>query len=109
MLRSAVLPFALFLGLTAALAAEDLPYTCRAEIANLNANLDETLERLEGAWKSEDDAEKCAAIRHHIEVMRGAAEVFGRCTTGHARGENVGQALGTVADFEDIAAELGCP
>jgi hypothetical protein len=82
---------------------------CRAEIADVNASFDETLARLNGVSKDDTLEIKCAAIRHHIDVMLKAADVFSRCTTGHGREENMGQALGTAADFEDIASDMGCP
>ena len=93
----------------AAVAEGELPATCPADLAALDATFVETQQRLETAWKSEDDAQKCAAIRHHLEVMQHAASIFDVCTTGHGREENMGQAIGTIADFEDIASELQCP
>ncbi len=101
---------ALLLFLAAPAFAEDPPpATCPADLAGLDATFDETLQRLDAAGKSTDLGEKCAAISHHIDVMRHAAEVFDVCTTGHSRGENMGQALGTIADFQDIAQQIGCP
>lgn len=106
--RLPVLAFFL-LAAPVAWAEGELPATCPADLAALDASFDETAERFDKAWNSDDEAEKCAAIRHHIDVMLKAAAVFDVCTTGHGREENMGQALGTAADFEDIAAELDCP
>lgn len=109
MLRFAVPALLLLLAVPPAFAEGPPPATCRGDLAGLDATFEETLQRLDTAWKSEDNAQKCAAISHHIDVMRHAAEVFDVCTTGRGREENMGQALGTIADFQDIASDIGCP
>jgi hypothetical protein len=82
---------------------------CPGDLAATDASFEETLQRLDSAFKTKDQTQRCDAIRHHIEVMRAAGDVFDRCTTGHEREENLGQVIGTIADFQDVAAEMGCP
>ncbi len=108
MMRS-ILTLVLLAGVAPAWAQGDAPGTCPDELAEVDASFDETLQRLESVSASDNLEVKCAAIRHHIDVMRPAGDMFDRCTTGHGREENLGQVIGTIADFEDIAAEMGCP
>jgi hypothetical protein len=99
----------LLAGASPAWAQRDPADDCPAELAAVDASFDETQQRLKSAWESNDDGKKCVAIRHHLEIMRHAGDVFDVCTTGHGREENLGQVIGTIADFEDIASEMGCP
>ena len=83
--------------------------TCDADLAAVEASFDETQARLEKSGTAEQ-AEKCAAIRHHVEVMANGANVMQRCLPdGHDKGENVAQLVGSIADFLDISDSLGCP
>ena len=108
LLRSAV--FVAMLSSVAVVSADDgVPFACRAERAQLEINMRQSEERIDSAWIADDPAQKCAAVRQHIEIMRGAADVFTRCTAGHGREENLGQAIDSLADFEDIAEEINCP
>jgi hypothetical protein len=84
------------------------PATCPADLAKVDDSFAETQTRLDAAGEA-DDAEKCAAIRHHIDVMSAAREVFMRCLTGHDFGENVGQIDGTIDDFRILLRERKCP
>ena len=83
--------------------------TCDADLAALEASFDETQARLNKAGDADKD-EKCAAIRHHVEVMANGANVMQRCLPeGHDKGENIAQLVGSIADFLDISDSLGCP
>ena len=83
--------------------------TCDADLAALEASFDESQARLEKSG-SADQAEKCAAIRHHVEVMANGANVMQRCLReGHDKGENVAQLVGSIADLLDVSDSLGCP
>jgi hypothetical protein len=94
---------------SAAIAAPLSTATCDADLAAVDASYVETQARLEKAGKA-DQAEQCAAIRHHVEVMANGINVFLRCTPdGHDRRENIGQLGGSIADFLDINQSLGCP
>jgi hypothetical protein len=101
--------FCAFVLLTPAAHADEIAPGCDADLAALDASFDETMSRLQKATAS-DKVEKCAAITHHIEVMMHAAEVFDRCLPeGHDKRENMGQVLGTAADFRDIMVGEECP
>lgn len=104
-----VLALGLFVGGSTAWAEDDAANSCEAELQSLDASFRETQQRVESAWDSNDDDKKCAAVRHHLEVMRHAGDVFDRCMTGHERDENVGQMIDTIEDFEYAAEDLGCP
>ena len=85
------------------------PATCAADLAGLDDAFHETEARLQGVDPKNQD-ELCAAVKHHVEVMENAAAVFQRCLPeGHDKRENVGQVIGTDADFRDISASHGCP
>ncbi len=92
-----------------AFAAPASTATCDADLAAVDASFAETQARLDKA-ASADQAEKCAAIRHHVEVMANGIAVFRRCLPeGHDRQENIGQLAGSIADFLGINDSLGCP
>jgi len=92
-----------------ALAAETSSATCDADLAAVGASFDETQARLDAA-ASADQAEKCAAIRRHVEVMANGINVFQRCLPGgHDKGENIAQLVGSIADFLDFSESLNCP
>ncbi len=94
---------------SAAIAAPLSTATCDADLAAIAASFDETQARLEEA-ASADQAEQCAAIRHHVEVMANGVTVFQRCLPDdHDKGENIAQLVGSIADFLDTSDSLGCP
>jgi hypothetical protein len=78
---------------------------CQRDLAATHAGLEDTLARLKRVSNA-PLKDKCAALHWHVGVMRKAGAVFARCTTGHERGENVGQMKGSVADFLDIIRQL---
>jgi hypothetical protein len=88
-------------------ALAEAPATCPADLAGVDDSFKETLARLDAAGKA-GDAEKCAAIHHHIDVMSAAREVFVRCLTGHDLGENVGQIDASIDDFRHILQSEKC-
>jgi hypothetical protein len=104
------LPSILFaLSLMPAVAAGQQPtQLCIADLNGVDESMDETQARLKEAGTG-DLAKKCAAVAHHIEVMRKAVEVYLRCQpAGHDRDETLGQINGTISDFRDIHAGLKC-
>ena len=85
------------------------PASCDADLAGLDDTFHETMARLQGVDPKNQD-ELCAAVKHHVEAMENAAAVFQRCLPeGHDRRENMGQVIGTDADFRDISASHNCP
>lgn len=81
---------------------------CKADLAKVAASFDETLARLDKAAKG-DQAEKCAAYRHHIDVMIHGRDVFLRCLTGFDQREDVLQLKLSIDDFRTIVANQHCP
>lgn len=71
---------------------------CKEDLAAVDASFAETLDRLDSAANA-SPAEKCAAYRHHVEVMKAGREVFLRCLAGHDQSENVGQLEVSIEDF----------
>lgn len=86
----------------------ETPAACKADLAEIALSFDETLARLDKAAKG-DKAEKCAAYRHHIDVMIRGREVFLRCLTGFEQQENVLQLDVSIGDFRTIVANQHCP
>lgn len=76
---------------------------CARDLSATDTQLKATLQRLQ-ATRSAPMATRCQAFRDHIRIMQQAAVVFDRCTTGRNRQENVGQMLGSIADWREIVA-----
>ena len=74
---------------------------CQADLAVNDVRFKQTIEKLE-AVKNGTQAEKCAAYRSHVEIMKRAVPIFDRCTTGRGRQENLGQMAGSIEDFQEI-------
>ena len=53
-------------------------------------------------------AARCAAYKHHIEVMKNASAIFSRCTTEPDRTQNISQMDGTIADIKDTLKAEKC-
>jgi hypothetical protein len=101
-------PFLVAALLPALAAAQQLTAACRSDLAAVDASFEETLARLQKAG-SADQAEKCAAVAHHIDVMGKARDVYLRCLPpGHDRDENVAQLNASIADFRDVQTNLKC-
>lgn len=88
-------------------AAAQTPAACEEDLAAVDASFDDTIGRLE-ASASAGDAAKCVAWRAHVDVMEAARDVFRRCLSGHARGENIGQLDVSIADFLSVI-NARCP
>src|SRR5262245_51094336 len=75
------------------------PASCPKDFEAMEASFVETQERLEKDFKG-DKATKCAAIAHHIDVMKTAIDTFNRCLPeGFEQRENVGQLAVSIEDF----------
>jgi hypothetical protein len=76
---------------------------CARDLSSTDSRLRQTLTRLNES-RSAPMGERCEIFRRHVQVMQQAAAVFDRCTSGRSRQENVGQMLGSIADWRDIIA-----
>lgn len=77
---------------------------CKAALRQIDVDLKATDRKLQSVANGTVE-EKCSAMKVHVLTLEHAAEVFGRCTEGRARDENVGQAEGSAADFRDMIAK----
>jgi hypothetical protein len=97
------------LGASLPAGAQEFATGCNADLAAVDESFGETLQRLEGVANG-SDAEKCAAYRHHVDVMLKGREVFLRCIPeGRDQTENVVQLEVSIADFEMVIANKQCP
>jgi hypothetical protein len=88
--------------------AQEFAPGCNADLAAVDASFGETLDRLDSVANG-SDAEKCAAYRHHVDVMLEGRNVFLRCLPeGRDQTENVLQLEVSIADFETIIANKQC-
>lgn len=74
---------------------------CQKDLADNDMRFKQAIERLESV-KSGTQAQKCAAYRSHVQIMRQAIPVFQRCTLGLGQRQNVGQMNDSIADFEQL-------
>ena len=96
-----VAAFIAFAQVSAAFAQGPPPAGCPADLAANDARFKETIARLDSV-KNGTQAQKCAAYRSHVQVMRQALPIFQRCTSGLAQSENVGQMNDSITDFEAV-------
>ncbi len=104
--RSVLMGVVLALAPAPAFAAEG-DAACVTDLAAVDKSFRETIARLEAAGNA-PRGEKCAALRHHIDVMTRGREVFQRCLSGLPQRENVGQMNDSIQDFEGIVLLQRC-
>jgi hypothetical protein len=96
------------LALIACPAGAEFAPGCDADLVAVDQSFAETLSRLAASRDAVLDV-KCAAYRHHIEVMISARDVFMRgLPDGRGRSENVGQMDDSIEDFRYVLADQGC-
>ncbi len=101
-LSAAVVALIAFAPVPAALAQDGPPpASCGADMAANDARFKATIQRLESV-KNGTQAQKCAAYRSHVQIMKQAVPVFRNCTRGLAQRENVGQMNDSIGDFEQL-------
>ena len=99
-MQAAVFIAALFAFAPAAI-AQAPSAACQKDLEANDVRFKQTIERLESV-KNGTQAEKCAAYRSHVEIMKRAIPIFDRCTTGRGRQENLGQMVGSIEDIQEI-------
>jgi hypothetical protein len=100
-MQAAAIAASLFVCATPAAIAQAPPASCRGELEANEVRFKETIARLESV-KNGTQAQKCAAYRSHVEIMKRAIPIFDRCTSGLGRCENVGQMNDSIEDFEEL-------
>ena len=82
---------------------------CTKDMSSVDSSFQETLGNLQRTGRSAVvPAARCAAYKHHIEVMKNASSIFARCTTEPDRTQNLGQMDGTIADINDTLKTEKC-
>ncbi|GAC1564357.1 MAG: hypothetical protein NVS2B5_30540 [Beijerinckiaceae bacterium] len=82
---------------------------CTKDLSAIDSSFEETLINLQRSAGASALPARCAAYKHHIEVMRNASSIFARCTTEPDRTQNIGQMSGTIADVSDTLKTEKCP
>ncbi len=103
-MRTLIAAFAFIATISAAGAGYVDTPQCRRSLAVTEASFSTTLRDLDRSKKG-SIAQRCAAYRRHVEVMRKASGVFRQCSTGREQQENVGQMDASIADFRHIIAQ----
>jgi hypothetical protein len=80
---------------------------CTKDLTAIDSSFAETLINLQRSASAAPA--RCAAYKHHIDVMRNASSIFDRCTTEPDRTQNIGQMSGTIADISDTLKTEKCP
>jgi hypothetical protein len=75
---------------------------CKRDLAEIWTSMESTLAQLRGVARAARDA-KCAAYRHHVEVVTKARDVFARCKTGRERDGDLSHMDGAL---EDVRATI---
>jgi hypothetical protein len=82
---------------------------CTKDLSTVDSSFQETLGNLQRNGRSAAvPAARCAAYKHHIEVMKNASAIFDRCTTEPDRTQNLSQMDGTIADINDTLKNEKC-
>src|SRR5438270_2157266 len=82
---------------------------CTKDLSSVDSSFQETLGNLQRNGRSAAlPSARCAAYKHHIEVMKNASAIFARCTTEPDRTQNLSQMDGTIADIKDTLKTEKC-
>ena len=82
---------------------------CTKDMSSVDSAFQETLGNLQKSGRSAAvPSARCAAYKHHIEVMKNASAIFARCTTEPDRTQNINQMSGTIADINDTLKNEKC-
>lgn len=100
-------------GLSRLLAGAAIPWLATAGHAQLGADTAcardvlvatsmqrQALEQLEQAGS--DEADRCRVWRRHVETMRRAASVYGRCLSGAERAARLSEVQGSEKEFSGL-------
>ena len=74
---------------------------CQKDLADNDMRFKQTIQQLDSV-KNGTQAQKCAAYRLHVQIMKQSIPIFQRCTSGLGRQENIGQMNDSIADFEQL-------
>ncbi|MCF4124158.1 hypothetical protein [Methylobacterium sp. SyP6R] len=74
--------------------------TCARDLLVAQSSQKTAIERLETLGDS--DADRCRGWRQHVDTMRRAATVYGRCLSGAERSERLAQVQGSEKEFSEL-------
>ncbi|GJD61412.1 hypothetical protein [Methylobacterium frigidaeris] len=74
--------------------------TCARDLLVAQSSQRTAIERLETLGDSE--ADRCRGWRQHVDTMRRAATVYGRCLSGAERSQRLAQVQGSEKEFSDL-------
>ena len=74
--------------------------TCARDLLVAQSSQKMAIERLETLGDS--DADRCRGWRQHVDTMRRAATVYGRCLSGAERSERLAQVQGSEKEFSEL-------
>ncbi|ACA16653.1 hypothetical protein M446_2192 [Methylobacterium sp. 4-46] len=97
LLRLTLLPLGLLLLPGPAAAAEG---TCARDLLVAQSSQRVALDRLDAL--GDNEADRCRGWRQHVDTMRRAASVYGRCLAGQERAERLAQVQGSEREFSDL-------
>ncbi|QRE77865.1 hypothetical protein [Methylobacterium aquaticum] len=86
--------------LAAPLGAHATDGTCARDLLVAQSSQRTAIERLETIGDSE--ADRCRGWRQHVDTMRRAATVYGRCLSGSERSERLAQVQGSEKEFSEL-------
>lgn len=74
--------------------------TCARDLLVAQSSQKMAIERLETLGDSE--ADRCRGWRQHVDTMRRAATVYGRCLSGTERSERLAQVQSSEKEFSEL-------
>ncbi len=74
--------------------------TCARDLLVAQSSQKMAIERLETLGDSE--ADRCRGWRQHVDTMRRAATVYGRCLSGAERSERLAQVQSSEKEFSEL-------
>lgn len=86
--------------LAAAAPARAVDGTCARDLLVAQSSQKTAIERLE--MLGDSDADRCRGWRQHVDTMRRAATVYGRCLSGGERSERLAQVQGSEKEFSEM-------
>ncbi|ACL56157.1 hypothetical protein [Methylobacterium nodulans] len=74
--------------------------TCARDLLVAQSSQRVAIDRLEAL--GDNEADRCRGWRQHVDTMRRAATVYGRCLTGQERAERLAQVQGSEREFGEL-------
>ncbi|MFE1603188.1 hypothetical protein [Methylobacterium sp. ID0610] len=95
-----VLSLAALVLLAGSTAASAVDGTCARDLLVAQSSQRVAIDRLDALGDSE--ADRCRGWRQHVDTMRRAATVYGRCLTGQERADRLAQVQSSEREFGEL-------